>query len=89
MVDQVKGVWLRSFLKSKVWALGLLVFVIAACGGGGGGGEAATPAPQGGTPATPPAAPPATPPATPPAAPAISGLAVPKEMDVVRTREDL
>ena len=79
MVDRVKGVWLRGFLKSKVWALGLLVFVIAACGGGG--GEAATPAPQGGTPATPPA--------TPPAAPAISGLAVPKEMDVVRTREDL
>lgn len=37
MVDRVKGFWLRNFLKSKVWLLGILVFVIAACGGGGGG----------------------------------------------------
>jgi hypothetical protein len=47
MVEQVKGFWLRNFLKSKLCLLGILIITLAACGGGGYGGDAETPAPSG------------------------------------------
>ena len=87
MVDRVKGSWLRNFLKSKVWLLGILVFVIAACGGGG-GADAVTPTP---TPTDTSAADAAATAAAEAAAAllAVPGLVVPKELDVVRVMEDI
>ena len=46
MVEQVKNLWLRNFLKSRIWFLGIIIITLTACGGGG-GGDAATPAPSG------------------------------------------
>ena len=90
MVDRVKGSWLRNFLKSKVWLLGILVFVIAACGGGG-GADAVTPTPADTSAADAAAAAAATAAAEAAAAAllAVPGLVVPKELDVVRVMEDI
>ena len=100
IVDRVKGSWLRNFLKSKVWLLGILVFVIAACGGGG-GADAVTPTPAdtsaadaAAATAAAEAAAAATAAAEAAAAAAaaklaVPGLVVPKELDVVRVMEDI
>jgi hypothetical protein len=112
MVEQVKGVWLRNFLKSRIWFLGMIIITLTACGGGG-GGEAATPAPSGvcdaacvakaaadkaaadAAAATAAAAAKAAADAAAAAAATAAaakftiGLGIPKEMDIVRVKEDI
>ena len=104
MVEQVKGVWLRNFLKSRIWFLGMIIITLTACGGGG--GDAATPAPSGvcdaacvakaaadkaaaDAAAATAAAAAATAAAAAAAAKFTIGLGIPKEMDVVRVQEDI
>ena len=99
MVEQVKGFWLRNFLKSKLCLLGILIITLAACGGGGYGGDAETPAPSGycdaacvAKAAADEAAAAAAATAAAEAAAAAKftiGLGIPKEMDVVRVQEDI
>ena len=103
MVEQVKDLWLRNFLKSRIWFLGIIIITLTACGGGG-GGDAATPAPSGvcdaacvaKAAADKAAADAATAAAAKAAADAAAaaakftiGLGIPKEMDVVRVQEDI
>jgi len=100
MVEQVKGVWLRNFLKSRIWFLGMIIITLTACGGGG--GDAATPAPSGvcdaacvakaaadKAAADAAAATAAAAAATAAAAKFTIGLGIPKEMDIVRVKEDI
>jgi hypothetical protein len=104
MVEQVKGVWLRNFLKSRIWFLGMIIITLTACGGGG--GDAATPAPSGvcdaacvakaaadkaaaDAAAATAAAAAATAAAAAAAAKFTIGLGIPKEMDIVRVKEDI
>jgi hypothetical protein len=97
MVEQVKGVWLRNFLKSRIWFLGMIIITLTACGGGG--GDAATPAPSGVCDAACVAkaaadkaaadAAAATAAAAAAAAKFTIGLGIPKEMDIVRVKEDI
>jgi hypothetical protein len=111
MVEQVKGVWLRNFLKSRIWFLGMIIITLTACGGGG--GDAATPAPSGvcdaacvakaaadkaaadaaaataAAAAATAAAAAATAAAAAAAAKFTIGLGIPKEMDIVRVKEDI
>jgi hypothetical protein len=102
MVEQVKGFWLRNFLKSKLCLLGILIITLAACGGGGYGGDAETPAPSGycdaacvakaaadEAAATAAAATAAAAAEAAAAAKFTIGLGIPKEMDVVRVQEDI
>ncbi len=100
MVEQVKGVWLRNFLKSRIWFLGMIIITLTACGGGG--GDAATPAPSGvcdaacvAKAAADKAARDAADTVARDAAAAAAaakftiGLGIPKEMDIVRVKEDI
>lgn len=96
MVEQVKDLWLRNFLKSRIWFLGIIIITLTACGGGG-GGDAATPAPSGvcdaacvaKAAADKAAADAAAATAAAAAAKFTIGLGIPKEMDVVRVQEDI
>ena len=94
MVEKVKDLWLRNFLKSRIWFLGMIIITLTACGGGG--GDAATPAPSGvcdaacvAKAAADKAAADAAAADAAAAAKFTIGLCIPKEMDVVRVQEDI